>query len=203
MWLINKTLILFISILLLIFPVQNLTATNNPIVYNNIKNKHPIMENVENVIFRRLSNHQKKELECLIDNIWFEAGTEPESGKIAVAMVTLNRVFHNKFPDSICAVVNEKRGNVCQFSWKCEQKHTNKTAKKVLTNGNEMMYNNIRRIALNVFMHHSIIHDVTRGAIFYHADYVKPRWKNVKFTTKIGRHIFYKGVCNGNSTTCN
>ena len=30
-----------------------------------------------------------------------------------------------------------------------------------------------------------------KGALYYHADYVNPRWKLDK-TTIIGRHIFYK-----------
>jgi spore germination cell wall hydrolase CwlJ-like protein len=33
--------------------------------------------------------------------------------------------------------------------------------------------------------------DITKGATYYHADYVNPQWKLPK-TTQIGRHIFYK-----------
>ena len=36
--------------------------------------------------------------------------------------------------------------------------------------------------------------DVTSGAKFYHADYVRPSWGRVfDRTTKIGYHIFYRG----------
>ena len=35
--------------------------------------------------------------------------------------------------------------------------------------------------------------DITDGAMWYHADYVHPRWADYKeVTTKVGRHIFYK-----------
>ena len=34
--------------------------------------------------------------------------------------------------------------------------------------------------------------DITDGALWYHADYVKPSWaKHKKITTEIGDHIFY------------
>ena len=35
--------------------------------------------------------------------------------------------------------------------------------------------------------------DITDGALWYHADYVHPKWaKSFEKTTKIGRHIFYR-----------
>jgi spore germination cell wall hydrolase CwlJ-like protein len=35
--------------------------------------------------------------------------------------------------------------------------------------------------------------DITDGALFYHADNIRPSWaKTKKRTTKIGNHIFYK-----------
>jgi spore germination cell wall hydrolase CwlJ-like protein len=40
-------------------------------------------------------------------------------------------------------------------------------------------------------MNYGNIDDVTKGATYYHADYVNPGW-NLPKTTKIGRHIFYK-----------
>jgi spore germination cell wall hydrolase CwlJ-like protein len=35
--------------------------------------------------------------------------------------------------------------------------------------------------------------DITDGALFYHADYVKPRWaETMDVTARIDAHIFYK-----------
>ena len=35
--------------------------------------------------------------------------------------------------------------------------------------------------------------DITDGALFYHADYVKPRWaETMNITARIDNHIFYK-----------
>ena len=49
-----------------------------------------------------------KELDCLTSNIYFEAGNEPEEGKVAVGLVTINRSNDLRFPGSICGVVNQR-----------------------------------------------------------------------------------------------
>jgi len=72
---------------------------------------------------------------CLAQNIYFEAGNQPLAGQIAVANVVLNRVEHDKFPDSICGVVYQTKEwrtswtgktipklGMCQFSWFCDGK---------------------------------------------------------------------------------
>jgi len=49
-----------------------------------------------------------KDIDCLAKNIYYEAGNEPEEGKVAVAMVTINRVRDGRFGNSICSVVNQR-----------------------------------------------------------------------------------------------
>ena len=46
--------------------------------------------------------------ECLARNIYYEAGGESEEGKVAVAIVTINRVKDGRFDKSICGVVNQR-----------------------------------------------------------------------------------------------
>ena len=46
---------------------------------------------------------------CLAQNIYFEAGNQPFSGKLAVANVVLNRVESSQFPDTICEVVKQTK----------------------------------------------------------------------------------------------
>ena len=46
-------------------------------------------------------------------------------------------------------------------------------------------------MAVYVYANYENLKDITKGALYYHADYVNPRWKLEK-TTVIGRHIFYK-----------
>ena len=75
-------------------------------------------------------NADESEIECLAQNIYHEARSESTAGRMAVALVTLNRVNDKRFPDSICGVVKQTKyypsGNIdlhsCQFSWYCDGK---------------------------------------------------------------------------------
>ena len=139
-------------------------------------------EKVISVQYSQLTKDAQKQVDCLAQNIYHEAGWEPEKGKIAVALVTMNRVQDDRFGKDICSVVKQKTNTVCQFSWFCE-------GKKLITNN--FVYDQARDIALYVYANYEKINDFTQGALYYHADYVNPRWKLEK-TTVIGRHIFYK-----------
>lgn len=141
--------------------------------------------------YNNLTADAKKQIECLAENIYFEAGHEPEEGKVAVAFVTLNRVKSKYFESDICGVVKQKTGGVCQFSWYCEDRPKAMSYGKVLTNTNNSLYNDIRNLAIYVYANQERINDPTQGALFYHADYVNPKWKNMEKTAVIGRHIFY------------
>jgi len=138
-------------------------------------------EKIIGVTYTQLTSEARTQVDCLAENIYYEAGFEPRDGKIAVAMVTLNRVQDPQFPKDICSVVKQKVKSTCQFSWFCEHK----------TIQNNSAYLQARDIALLVYANYEKMHDMTQGALFYHADYVNPRWK-LERTTVIGRHIFYK-----------
>ena len=127
-----------------------------------------------------------RQLECLTRNIFFEAGSEPFEGKIAVAQVTLNRSNSDKFPSDICSVVYQKNifyeKVICQFSWYCEK------GNQVIANKSENYKESqiaARKVLLEDFRLPSL-----NNALYYHADYVQPNW-NLPKITKIGRHIFY------------
>jgi spore germination cell wall hydrolase CwlJ-like protein len=134
------------------------------------------------VKYNQLTKEAKSQVDCLAENIYHEAGYEPEEGKIAVAMVTLNRLNDPRYPKDICSVVKQKTHSTCQFSWFCMPVHLNKENK---------VYEQAMDVALHVYVNYEKMTDVTLGALYYHADYVNPRWKLIK-TTTIGRHIFYK-----------
>lgn len=140
-----------------------------------------------NVDYYTLSKPVRKQVDCLAENILFEAGHEPKEGQVAVAMVTLNRLSSGNYSDSVCGVVHQKTNGTCQFSWVCEAK----VMAKRLTLLNSPLYNDIRELAVQVLFNYDRMKDVTKGATYYHADYVNPRW-GLPQTTKIGRHIFYK-----------
>jgi spore germination cell wall hydrolase CwlJ-like protein len=146
------------------------------------------------VAYNRLSTQAQKEVLCLADNIYFESATEPREGQIAVAYVTMNRVNSGIFENDICGVVKQKINGVCQFSWWCEDKPYSISNSKVLTEGRNIVYNDVMQLAIYFYVNHEKMIDPTNGALFYHADYVSPGWKNVKKSVQIGRHIFYHKV---------
>jgi len=141
------------------------------------------------VAFTDLQPEARKQVNCLADNIYFEARSEPLAGQQAVALVTMNRVGSGVFPSTVCAVVKQKTDTVCQFSWWCEAKPK---AQSIARQFDQELYGPIRLVALDTYLNHDKIHDITKGSLFYHADYVSPGWHNLKVTVKIGQHIFYK-----------
>ena len=142
--------------------------------------------------YNSLVPNVKKQVECLAENIYFESKGEPKQGQVAVAFVTMNRVNSDLFPKDICQVVKQKTGKVCQFSWYCEEKPRAKSDRKDLTKEHNPVYNDILETAVNVYLHYDKLSDPTKGALFFHATYVQPGWKNLKKTVTIGNHIFYR-----------
>jgi len=138
----------------------------------------------------QFTKEAKREIYCLAENIYFEAGHEPTEGKYAVAFVTQNRV-EKGFADTICGVVKQKINGVCQFSWWCEDKPHFISTNNLLTKDYNPVYNEALRLAIDFYTNHDILKDPTNGALFYHADYVNPNWTFAKKEVTIGRHIFY------------
>jgi spore germination cell wall hydrolase CwlJ-like protein len=130
---------------------------------------------------------RERQLQCLAQNIYWEAASEPFEGKVAVAQVTINRAQSGKFPDDICKVVYQKNvfyeKVVCQFSWYCERNHAVKPV-------HQPFYLESEAVAKKVLLEGFRL-DGLKEAMYYHADYVNPKWKKEKVAT-IGRHIFYK-----------
>lgn len=129
----------------------------------------------------------RKNLDCLALNIYREGGYEPVEGRIAIAQVTMNRVASPDFPNDICGVVYQKNvvvsKVVCQFSWYCDSKHRNRPV-------NPSAYEESYEVAKKVYLEGFRL-DGLKEALYYHADYVQPRWK-LERIGKIGTHIFYK-----------
>ena len=128
----------------------------------------------------------RDEISCLALNIYHEARGEPDEGKLAVGHVVMNRVMSSRFPSTVCDVVRqggEVRRYRCQFSWWCDGRSDKPRNKQDWQNSSEF--------ALAVYW--SQTEDPTEGALWYHADYVNPKWRN-DFVQgpKIGRHIFYQ-----------
>lgn len=172
----------FISIILFYQDFENRNGTESfPVnlrseIYTKPLEKQPVH-------YVNLSKHDRKQVDCLAKNMYFESGAEEPAGWLAVAMVTMNRVGSQYFPKTVCEVVYQKTGRIYQFSWV--------GSRKALTKPDEELYNKIQKLAVSVYTNYESIIDITAGALFFHADYVNPKWGREK-TAKIGRHIFYR-----------
>ena len=67
---------------------------------------------VSNVSAKQV-DYSNRDLDCMARNIYFEARGESDRGMIMVAEVTLNRLDHKKFPQTICGVIYQKGA----FQW--------------------------------------------------------------------------------------
>ena len=127
----------------------------------------------------------KSELECLALTIYFEARGESDEGKLAVGHVVMNRVQHSLFPRRVCEVVRQGGGKLryhCQFSWWCDGRSDRPRDRQAWAKS--------RALAGLVYWDYS--RDPTAGALWYHADHVRPSWRrDLTLGPKIGRHVFY------------
>ena len=138
-----------------------------------------------------------RDVECLAQNIYFEARGEPHKGQVAVAYVAYNRVKDDRYPNTLCGVI--KQGpispwflmehdrvvpirNKCQFSWWCDGRSDD--PKDMWAWGRAM------DVAAGVI--NGKYEDPTDGALWYHNDEVSPGWAAAMMATaKINKHTFY------------
>lgn len=122
---------------------------------------------------------------CLTEALYFEARGESIAGMFAVAEVIINRKASRKFPSSICGVIAQgsHRRNACQFSYKCDG-----IAERYHEPRAHALVGKIAKIALS-----RTKSPLTKGATFYHATWVSPKWSRVfARTARIGQHYFYR-----------
>ncbi|MEA3179927.1 MAG: N-acetylmuramoyl-L-alanine amidase [Gammaproteobacteria bacterium] len=134
------------------------------------------------------ANRRENDLQCLAENIYFEARGEPLEGQYAVAEVTLNRTQAQHFPHTVCAVVHEMRWDpsrkrtVADFSW---------TELGGLSPQDGPAWKRAMTVATAVY---DDVHDpIAPGALFYHSTKVRPGWARTRTAiATIGNHIFYR-----------
>jgi N-acetylmuramoyl-L-alanine amidase len=158
-----------------------------------------------------------KDIQCLARNIYYESANEPEEGKVAVGLVTLNRANNPKYPNSVCAVVTQKTVlSVPQevtvttvntsFFGRTEHRHDTQTTwvQKVVCqfSWNCMKVKSPKEDDPRWQESQRIAHELAIGgyekyrekyanAHHFHATYVNPGWK-LKKVSRVGGHIFYE-----------
>ena len=127
---------------------------------------------------------------CLTMNIYHEARGEPLAGRLAVGLVTMNRVESSRFPNTVCGVVQQGKHwkghpvrNKCHFSWYCDGKPDLPKDNKAWSEA----------VMLSYRIQNGLVTDFTDGATHYHASWMKPWWSSAYIEVgRIGSHIFYR-----------
>lgn len=142
--------------------------------------------------------HTEEQMTCLAMNIYYEARSSNLADKAGVADVVLNRVRDNRYPDTICEVVQQGKQkpswkdpnrmvmvrNACQFSWYCDGKADNPQ--------DEDRWVEAQMIAWQI-AENDTYRGITEGATHYHATYVKPSWADsLQMVGRLGAHIYYR-----------
>jgi len=157
--------------------------------------------------------------ECLARNIYFEASGEPEEGKAAVGIVTINRVKDGGFGKTICAVVNQRtmfvRSTVVPTT-EYVQAGLFGGVKPVTTNKTVIGYVPVcqfswvcafvrvpkisnpaweesQRVARSLLNEgYEEYRKKYEDALYFHSTGVRPGWVSSKnFVARVGGHIFY------------
>jgi spore germination cell wall hydrolase CwlJ-like protein len=156
-------------------------------------------EIIDSLIYTRKPNplikiplFSQKDIECLARNIFYESGSETLEGKVAVAVVTINRSKDERFGStSLCGIIHSKTNIgkgiiVCQFSWVCGSNIKIKKDDARWIASKEVAEN----IARGDYSEYSYKY---RKALFFHAISVKPSWSRTKrVVARIGGHVFYE-----------
>lgn len=121
-----------------------------------------------------------REMACLTRTIYWEARNQPFEAQVAVAQVVLNRAEDGRFGNTLCAVVYQRNGRRCQFSWVCTHPNRRPRDQAAWEAAAYAAY-------LAVFDHD----DLVKGAIFFHDTSIR-RWSHLHRTVRIGDLIFYR-----------
>jgi len=123
-------------------------------------------------------HYTKQDLDCLARNVYYEAGSEDQRGKFAVAHVTVNRLKTGYWGNSICKVVYAR----AQFSW---------TLAKKLPKPDPGLWAESQDIARKVLTGYRV--SGLMRSLYYHAVYIKdPIWADpTQQAGQIGNHVFY------------
>ena len=119
-----------------------------------------------------------REMHCLAGAIYFESRGESIQGQLAVGRVIIERANSRRFPNSYCGVVTQRS----QFSFvrggRIPSPRTGTKAWK-------------RAVAIAQIADRGLWESPAEGALFFHANYVAPRWKLTR-VAQVDNHIFYR-----------
>ena len=136
---------------------------------------------------------------CLQKNAYFEARNQSDAGMMAVTHVVLNRVHSDRFPNTVCEVVEQSHmskwwkdnhdrdvpvRHKCQFSWFCDGLSDEPKEREAWAHA--------QRVAMEGYALYNVGLDISGGSLWYHARNVAPKWRlDYTLTAAIDDHLFY------------
>jgi len=115
---------------------------------------------------------------CLAMNVYFEGRSESYDGQKLIAEVTMERVYTDGFPKTVCGVVWEKGA----FSWT----HDGKSDKPKDIDA---------WLTAQIIANETLLYgcELCSGATYYHTRDVLPYWADdMVMVGMYGNHVFYK-----------
>lgn len=178
-----------IYIIAILFIVLNIINQNEKILIRFELNGTGILsdsnideeETEEDFLLKVKSNKKSNnELRCLALNMYHEARNQGKIGMLLVGHVTMNRVKHRNYPNTICKVVYQYK----QFSWVHTIKDHTPKEKKAWK-----LAQDLAKLVINREF------DRSNGALFFHHKDINPYWSkdndDIQKSEKHRSHIFY------------
>lgn len=137
--------------------------------------RRPLAELVEDYA---ASETPDAESECLARAIYYESKGESLTGQLSVAEVILNRAESGRFPSTICGVVRQPS----QFSF-VRRGHIPEPPQNAQWR---------KAVAIARIAQEELAEGGAPNALFFHARYVSPGWRNLTRVATVGNHIFYR-----------
>lgn len=168
-------------LLLILISIPNLQMNDHQMIADSLDKtrypfepKTPIIETIK----------PPKEIDCLSKAIFYESSTQSRKGKEAVAKVILNRKKSDKFPDTICQIVKQKKQkNKCQFSAFCKSKKPQFYGKN---------WEESKKVASLALKGKLKLVSPSFNALYFHSKKVKPNWSHkMILVARIDDHLFY------------
>ena len=159
-----------------------------------------------------------QDIQCLARNIYYEAGSEPEEGKVAVGVVTINRANTPNYPSTICGVVKQKTvltvpkkvatTKMVKTNWIEPPKPVTETQTTWVQTvvcqfswncmnvpkikENDPRWQESQRVAYKLAQGgYEDYREKYANALHFHAKSVNPGWK-LKRVNTVGGHVFYE-----------
>lgn len=118
-----------------------------------------------------------RQQDCTALAIYWEARGRSPVAQVAVAHVVRNRMSQAKWPSTPCGVVFQRDRRRCQFDFACRRRPVTDMA----------AWHEARRMAALA----ERVPDLTGGATYFHASYVRPNWSNLRRVARLDGNVFY------------